>query len=1064
MIDRRLLFAALLLFFGGMAALVYQVVWFKELRLIFGASTASTAAVLAIFMGGLGLGSLVLGPKADRHLKPLLFYGRLEAGIAAMAALSPLLILLANELYLLTGGIHSLGLPLATAVRLFLAAVVLGVPAFLMGGTLPASARAITQNTDISRSGMAFLYGINTLGAVIGVVVAAFIFLEMFGQRQTLWMACLVNAMVALCAIRAGRAWPENPPDPITPAPPAPEAPPSTPVAPPAFVLLAAGGVGFAFFLMELVWYRLLGPLLGGTTYAFGIILALALFGMALGGLCYTLFGAHRKFTLHAFALTCLLEAFLVLLPFALGDRVALLAGKLEGVGDLGFHYQVMAWGGVGALVVLPSAFLSGIQFPLLVGLLGEGRTRVGKHLGAAYATNTVGAILGALLGGFGLIPLLSLAGSLKFAMSVLALLGIAALILGYRRTGWGPASTLVVPLAAAVVLILFFGPMPGAVWKHSGIGAGRAMLEATRGDRNALKDWENNTRRFLADEWDGWESNIGLASVGGYSLLVNGKSDGNVRADAGTQIMAGLIGTALHPDPVDTLVIGLGVGGSAGWMAAVESVDRVDVVELEPAVAEVARLCGPVNHDLFENPAFHLYFNDGREFLRTVRQTYDVILSEPSNPYRAGVASLFTREFYQHAGRRLNPGGLFVQWVQAYEIDAEAVRFVFATLREVFPYIETWQPQGGDLLFVCSFEPLEPDLALLRERMEEEPYASALRRVWRLEGLEGFLSGFVADTTFADHVARGSSFVINTDNLNHLEFAVARSVGRRTAFNVNDLVELSYNMGTHRPPWALEEVNWPLVDEMFPIKSIYYGRPVPPPPGLDEDANHRVRAMIEYSRNRLARALQEWERQDAPPQFDYQLLMLADCLAHAGREETTEYLEPLAAWHPVEGEVIAAVYAMTTGDEEAACRSLNAALRLARIDPWFAQPVLTRGLRLARALAEDEVCNEKLLQSLSEPFSVSILEGMRRTTLLDVARRSGEDERNPRTLEALALFEPNPIWTEQFLSLRYRVYNHFNDPLTNQAFRDLEQFIHWRGIRFASGLDEGAAPQSDPQ
>src|SRR5262249_38963861 len=154
--------------------------------------------------------------------------------------------------------------------------------------------------------------------------------------------------------------------------------------------------------------------------------------------------------------------------------------------------------------------------------------------------------------------------------------------------------------------------------------------------------------------------------------LLVNGKSDGNTIADAPTQVMLGLIGAAFHPNPRRALVVGLGTGETAGWLAQVPSIERVDVVELEPSVVHVAALCAPVNGNALANPKVHLIFGDAREFLLTTANTYDVIASEPSNPYRAGTASLFTREFYDAVAARLTAQGVFAQWVQAYEVQAD--------------------------------------------------------------------------------------------------------------------------------------------------------------------------------------------------------------------------------------------------------------------------------------------------------------------------------------------------------------------------------------------------------
>src|SRR5215468_2078720 len=274
---------ALLLFGSGLCALVYQVAWIREFRLIFGASTAASAAVLAIFVGGLGAGSILLGPRADRHARPLLFYEQLETLIAVFAAVTPLLLWLVRALYVALGGSVVLGVFGGTLLRLVLSALVLLVPTMLMGGTLPAAARSVETDDDLGRKRTALLYGINTLGAVTGAALSTFALLETLGTRRMLWAATIVNLFVATSARVLSRSLPASEPAQAAAAGPADR--------PPRFVLGAAAAVGFAFFLMELVWYRMLGPLLGGTTFSFGLILAIALLGIGLGGLLYGTFG-----------------------------------------------------------------------------------------------------------------------------------------------------------------------------------------------------------------------------------------------------------------------------------------------------------------------------------------------------------------------------------------------------------------------------------------------------------------------------------------------------------------------------------------------------------------------------------------------------------------------------------------------------------------------------------------------------------------------------------------------------------------------------------------------------
>ena len=330
-------FAAPLVFASGAAALVFQVAWMRELRLIFGATTASTAAVLAIFMAGLGLGSALLGKRVDRAANPLRMYGLLEIAIALSAAASPWLVDVARAIYISLGGQESLGVASATIVRIALAAAVIGAPAVLMGGTLPAAVRAVASSADKYRGAVGVLYGSNTLGAVFGSAVSTFFALENLGTRATLWAGFAVGLVAGALAMSRARRLAPQPTEAHRIGPDGSstvaaidladsEAQGIEPIRA-RLIYPIAGIVGFAFFALELVWYRMLGPILGGTTFTFGLILCTALFGIGMGGLAYNYVFRRFQPTWSALAITCGLEALFTIAPYVLGDQLALRAG-----------------------------------------------------------------------------------------------------------------------------------------------------------------------------------------------------------------------------------------------------------------------------------------------------------------------------------------------------------------------------------------------------------------------------------------------------------------------------------------------------------------------------------------------------------------------------------------------------------------------------------------------------------------------------------------------------------------------------------------------------------------
>ena len=1007
---------AALLFCSGACALIYQTVWMRQFRLIFGASTAATAAVLGIFMGGLGLGSAILGRRADRQANPLRFYGGLELMIAAAAALSQPLLWLVAKIYFATGGSVTLGLFIASIVRLILATIVMGAATVFMGGTLPAAARAVEAVDDEGRRRLSLLYGMNTLGAVAGTLASTFYMLEHWGNRWTLFAAVGLNVAIGILA----RVIPSEARDPLRKV--AGDPSPSSRLR----MTLAAAIVGFAFLLMELVWYRMLAPLLGGSTFTFGLILAIALLGIGLGGATYAFWSGNRQATAGGFALTCALEALAIAIPFALGDRLAVQELYLRSLGALGFGGFVLAWTIVTFIVVFPPAFIAGIQFPLLISLLGRGEENVGTDVGAAYAWNTGGAIAGSLAGGFGLLPLLTAPGAWRLVVVLLAAL---SLIASWRA----------IPIAAIAIACLFaLGPT--AVWRHSGIGAGRAE---TPDSANTRTDWMYHNRRGVVWDEDGRESSVALVDTGDYAFIVNGKADGSARGDAGTQVMAGLVPAILHPRPHRSLVIGLGTGSTAGWLGAVPEMQRVDVVELEPAVLRVADACSAVNHDVLHNPKAHIRIGDAREVLLATRDRYDIIFSEPSNPYRAGVASLFTEEFYRAATARLQPGGIFAQWVQTYDVDAQTVRTIYATIASVFPHVETWTTDSGDLLLVASSDPITYDFNRLRARVGSEPFRSAMSHVWRKESLEGFIAHFLGRDTLARAVAR-SEHKVNTDDRTLIEFGFARDLGADSRFSMDDLTALARARGEDHPigsggiDWHAVAANRATIDWVNAVVA-------------DAPAEDQSRRRVATNADNLPQAAAEWRARPFTPVNSGELALLAEALADSGSEAAEPFAEQLRRYEPTDADAILAKlrYRQSRLNESAAL--LARVFVECRRDPWPTVDLIGRSLDLASNLAHMRSYSAQLLNAVEQPFAAGQWEDTRKYYRFTMAHDL--DGCGAQTLRALRDLEPWPVWNEWALKTRRDCYRTAMSPLAERAERDYDAFRKTEPLPFGAGV-----------
>jgi len=1048
---------ALLLFGSGFCALVYQVAWLRALRLIFGGSTAASAAVLAIFMAGLGVGGIILGRKADKVGSPLRLYGLLELAIALLAAASPLMVMAARSVYLGLGGSSVMGGVGSTGMRLLLAVLVLGAPTFLMGGTLPAAVRAVERSHDKARRRMGLLYAANTLGAVAGATWANFVSLEALGMRASLWTAAALNLGVALLAITLARRQAAQPAVADEPALASRKPSPFDVPAPVRLVLIAAGLVGFAFLLMELVWYRMLAPLLGGSTYSFGLILAVALLGIGLGGLAYGFGPRPRRPTLFLFAATCAIEAALLVLPFALGDQLVMFAILIRPVGEVGFAALVGSWALLCGIVVFPAALVSGYQFPLLVALLGSGREDVGRQVGLAYAWNTAGAILGALAGGFGLLPLLTAPRCWQLVAAVLVLLALAALVPAWhqlptgRRNARGWAMSAAVPMAVSLVAVLLLSaPGPSAAWRHTPVGAGRVRPDLS--NANARTDWLHGVRRGIAWEAEGVESSIALDRASGYALLVHGKSDGHAIMDAPTTVMLGLVPALAHPAPKRSMVIGLGTGTTAGWLAAVPGMEHVDAVELEATVLDVARACDLVNLGVMDDPKVRVLVNDAREVLLTSPERYDLVSSEPSNPYRAGVGSLFTREFYQAVSDRLTDQGVLAQWVQGYEIDAGTFRTVVATLGEVFPHVEVWETgYNTDLLLLASKQPLVWDLPALEARLATEPYATALLRIWGVAGAPGLFSGFVANADQMAALATAEQGRLNTDDRTFIEFDFARNVGRVRTNLVAQLKALARVRGQNRPS-VLGSIDWSLVDENLAQRAM--ARHIQPPLlGGAPDRQLRGQARRAFVDGDEAGALDLWSQQEQGPLGPGDLAMVAGGLVASGAsyDLVAPHLARLAQYQPVESLRLKGLHQLQAGDVSAAAATVLEALVLMRSNAWLWPKSGERTLALARAIGRAQPSQGSVLaQGLSEPFAMHFLDEARLRARVALLPEVVDPQ---ACLGAYLEFEPWVPWTETHLVGREACYRAAGHELAGVASEDLELLLSNQPPDLARGL-----------
>ena len=784
--SRRFALSGLLVcfFFSGAAGLIYQVAWSKALGLIFGHTAYAVATVLAVFMGGLAAGSAWLGRWGERSDRPLALYGWIEIGVALSGAVS--LAGLAGvravyiEAYPLASG-HSATL---LALRFVGAALVLFLPTFLMGATLPVLVRGLARDSAELGTRLARLYSVNTAGAVAGTLTAGFLFLPILGLRRTLGVAVALNLLAGGIALRISRHEPILVARTISEDAAFPRERNLTKSAMPSrFLYICFALVGATAMAYEIGWTRLLSTQLGSSTYAFTLMLATFLTGIVIGSALFERWNRHHETTEATFAYTQTFTAltalgFLILFPRLIEVLPPILRATHES-----FRGLVLAQFVTSALAMLPAAVVFGFNFPAVL-LLAAGpqsnetpdpascqnraRARLGARnniIGRAYAWNTFGAILGATATGFWLLPRL---GSFHLlAATALTNLVLAAVISAVSV----PRRLLRLAIHGALLVAVGF------------IGFSHYFYDPAVAAFNTVMYWNLYDRPLTLREnahlvdivyfADGLNSTISVARTDGYiSLRTNGKVDAS-NHDVTTQRLLGHLGALAHP-PRRVLLIGFGSGMTASALASYPDLERLDVVEIEPAVISAAPLLTELNRNVLHDPRVHVTLDDARNFLFTTHERYDLIVSEPSNPWIAGVATLFTREFYRAAQARLVPGGALVQWLQAYSLYPDDLRMVLATFLSEFHGATLWHGDAPDLILMAPST--SPEEILKRTHaLYSNPSLNDEFKQLGMDDPAGLFGFYMLDDAGLRKFSSGAQ--INTDDLTLLEYHAPRSL-----------------------------------------------------------------------------------------------------------------------------------------------------------------------------------------------------------------------------------------------------------------------------------------------
>jgi hypothetical protein len=478
---------------------------------------------------------------------------------------------------------------------------------------------------------------------------------------------------------------------------------------------------------------------------------------------------------------------------------------------------------------------------------------------------------------------------------------------------------------------------------------------------------------------------------------------------------------------------------------------ESVDVAELEPAMLHVAEVSAAANRDVLKNDRVHVMLGDARELLLTSRGRYEIVVSEPSNPYRAGVASLFTREYYEAIRDRLTDDGLFLQWLQAYAIDVPTTRTVYATIASVFPEIETWELGANDLVLVASRKGVRYDMHRLRERVDTEPFRSALLRTWRTSGIEGLFSHYVARGSFARALANAAGPLLNTDDRSVIEFAFARSARDISGSSVPDVRDAARARGEHLPRLLEKHVDWERsTDEWIAFRAASQAE-IRMNETMTEGQRVRALTLMQFLNGRYGEAAAQWRAQPRDPSGPTELAALGPAYAEAGDETAKTLVDRLREIEPVEADVVLARLRMRQGKPDEATAALTAAFRGYRTDMWPWPVIMDQSFQLAKELAQRHpAAVPALREALKEPFACNMFDESRLEALLTFRRMEPLDASCAVVLEP---FEPYFPWIGDLLAWRSECYESVHHANAERAARELEEFRRGMAVGIGDGM-----------
>jgi spermidine synthase len=695
-------------FISGLTGLVYEVLWTRMIVKIIGTSPFSVTIVLTVFMAGLGFGSFLAGKMIDRIKKPeklIRIYGFLELGIGLYCLILPLLLMVFKPIYsMLYNRLFQYFLPY-NLLTFAGCAILLIIPVTCMGATLPVLSRFFVTTLSKVGTHVGRLYGLNTIGAAAGSLLCGFWLINILGAWGVLVLAIILNASIGgLCILvsikQAGKiALPGELDKPLkTPKQAKHKHLESTAEQSHAGYALTIFAVsGFCAMAYEVLWTKLLGLLVGPTTYSFTIVLITFISGLALGSLFWGWLGDKVKNTIVLLACTQIVAALSALLFSQVIGNSQIFFAKLivefqDSFSQLYFMKGLLLFG-----FMFLTTFCLGAAFPLAGKIYTRSLADTGRSIGYAYAINSIGAVLGSFCAGFVLIPFLGKENSIRLVVGLQLIVAILVWLRVSQKQGAPMIRKALIAVPAIIgIVLMFYYPR----WDHVMLSMGKyhrfdrpdikklGWMQSLFSWEKYFPDLKSEKLLFYGDGIGGFTTvleSTGLMGDVNYNLCNSGKPDASSTRDMDTQTLLAHFAMLFHPAVKDALVIGMGSGITAGEILNYP-VKQLDIVEINEQVVQASNWFVRWNNHVLADPRTHLIVQDGRAHLELSNRKYDLITSEPSNPWMAGIAALYTRDFFERVTASLKPDGIFVQWIPAYQMDIDSFMLIGRTFVSAFP------------------------------------------------------------------------------------------------------------------------------------------------------------------------------------------------------------------------------------------------------------------------------------------------------------------------------------------------------------------------------------------